>query len=66
MFILSKGMLSYFCTKHKINIALNKGFKLTFNYVKTTNLSDDIIEEDFEVVRDYFDDKRWQHILQTG
>ena len=66
MFILVKGILSYFCTKHQINSALSKGIKLIFNTVKRTDLSDDIIEEDFEVVRDYFDDNSWQQILQTG
>ena len=34
--------------------------------VKTSDISDDVIEQNYESVREYFDDESWQQVLTIG
>ena len=47
-------MLSYFSTKDKVKRMVNKGYILKIIDVKTSDLSDDVIEQNYESVREYF------------
>ena len=59
-------MLSYFSTKDKVNRVVNKGYILKIIDVKTSDISDDVIEQNYECVREYFDDESWQQVLTIG
>ena len=59
-------MLSYFSTKDKVNRVVNKGYTLKIIDVKTSDISDDVIEQNYEFVREYFDDESWQQVLTIG
>ena len=50
-------MLSYFSTKDKVKRMVNKGYILKIIDVKTSDLSDDVIEQNYESVREYFNDE---------
>ena len=59
-------MLSYFSTKDKVNRVVNKGYILNIIDVKTSDISDDVIEQNYESVREYLDDESWQQVLTIG
>ena len=59
-------MLSYFSTKDKVNRVVNKGYILKIIDVKTSDISDDVIEQNYESVHEYLDDESWQQVLTIG
>ena len=49
-----------------MNRVVNKGYILKIIDVKTSEISDDVIEQNYECVREYFDDESWQQVLTIG
>ena len=45
---------------------VNKGYILKIIDVKTSDISDDVIEQNYESVHEYLDDESWQQVLTIG
>jgi hypothetical protein len=56
------GLLSHFCTQSRAKKCIDISKQLTLREVENTELSDEIIDENFQLTQTFFAESAWEHV----